>query len=164
MLEQHKHHQCLIMLSIKYTTWPKCMSTTEHFTYLIVTMGINVLLHQPPLFWLNTFHQILEHGCRDLLLSISEVQDWCWEIRPGSQSCSSQRCRIGLRSELCEGQSSFSTLNCENHLFIDLTLCMRALSCWNCIQVYVNRGGTTAQQHTVHKLSSHAAWGPGCRR
>lgn len=30
-------------------------------------MGINLLLYEPPLFWFQDFHQILEPGCRDLL-------------------------------------------------------------------------------------------------
>ncbi len=53
------------------------------FEHLILkNMGMNV----PPV---KVFRNILAPGCRDLLplsrKSISEVQHWCWAIRPGSQ-------------------------------------------------------------------------------
>lgn len=42
------------------------------------TTGINLLIEQPPLFWFESFHQILVPGCTDLLpfshMSISEAQ------------------------------------------------------------------------------------------
>ena len=44
-------------------------------------------------------------------------------------SNSSQRCLIYLRSELCAGQSSSSTLILTNHFCMDHTLCTGALSC-----------------------------------
>jgi len=46
------------------------------------------------------------------------------------RSNSSQRCSIGLRSGLCAGQSSSSTPNSIIHVFMDLTLCTGAQSCW----------------------------------
>ncbi len=42
------------------------------------------------LFFFQVLHKIVESGCRDLLpfshKSISEVQHWCWVLKPGSQS------------------------------------------------------------------------------
>ena len=47
------------------------------------------------------------------------------------RSSSSQRCSMGLRSGLCAGQSSSSTPNSSNYVFIVLALCTGAQSCWN---------------------------------
>ena len=47
------------------------------------------------------------------------------------RSSSSQRCSVGLRSGLCGGQSSSSTPNSSNRVFIVLALCTGAQSCWN---------------------------------
>ena len=47
------------------------------------------------------------------------------------RSSSSQRCLMGLRSGLCEGQSSSSTPNSPSQAFMDLALCTGAQSCWN---------------------------------
>jgi len=47
------------------------------------------------------------------------------------RSNSSQRCSIGLRSGLCAGQSGSSKPNWLIRVFMDLTLCTGAQSCWN---------------------------------
>ncbi len=44
-------------------------------------------------------------------------------------SRSSQRCL--MRSGLSAGQSTSSTPNSSNHVFMDLALCIEAQSCWN---------------------------------
>ena len=47
------------------------------------------------------------------------------------RSGSSQRCLIGLRSELFEDQSNSSTPNSPNHVLMGLALYTGAQSCWN---------------------------------
>ncbi len=43
----------------------------------------------------------------------------------------SQRCLMGLRSGLCEGQSRSSTPNSSDHVFMDLDLLTGEQLCWN---------------------------------
>lgn len=64
---------------------------------------------------------------RALVRLDSDVGRWC----QAHSQCSilSQRCLTGLRSELCAGQSSSSTLKSENYFFMDLALCKVALCC-----------------------------------
>ena len=80
----------------------------------------------------QAFHVILEAVCRDMLTfshqNISKVTHWRWAIKPGftQHSSSSQTCWTGLGAQ----QWSSSTLNWENHFFMDHSFCNGLVSCW----------------------------------
>jgi hypothetical protein len=72
--------------------------------------------------WISTF--ILQRSRTRHVRSgqhVSEFGHWCWAIRPGSQRSNlSLRYSTGLRSGLCAGQLSSSTLISTNHFCMDL--------------------------------------------
>ncbi len=87
-----------------------------------------------------------QSGWRDLLpfrhKSTSEVRHRCWcsGLAHSRRSNSSQTCLIGLRSGLCAGQSSSSTLlNWENHFFMEL----------HCVQVYCHVETGSSWKHII---------------
>jgi len=53
----------------------------------------------------------------------------------GRESLAHNRHSMGLRSGLCAGQSSSSTPNSSNHVFMDLALCTGAQSCCSSMTV-----------------------------
>ena len=92
----------------------KSMWTPEHYSCDVLTAStLKVSVFTP--------------GFMDLLpfshMSISAVQHWCVNlalsllVHPHYGLGDSQRCWTGLRSELCGGQSSSSTPNCEKQFF-----------------------------------------------
>ena len=100
---------------------------------------------------------MLEQCCGDMLpfshKSNSEVGNWCWRIRPGSQSAF-QFIPMELRSGLSAGQSTSSTPISTNYFCMDLALCTGELSCWNrkgpspnCCHKF---GGTELSRMSLH--------------
>ena len=67
--------------------------------------------------------------CRAFIRSGTDVGQE--DLARNFRSSSSQRCSMGLRSGLCAGQSSSSTPNSSNYVFIVLALCTGVQSCWN---------------------------------
>ena len=81
---------------------------------------------------------MLEHCCGDLLpfslfRALEGVGTDVGRLGLARSRCSnsSQRCLMGLKSGLCEGQSSSSTPISTNHFGMNHALCTGALSCLN---------------------------------
>lgn len=82
----------------------------------------------------EVFRKILECICGNLspfIQIICEIRQLLeGKCLACSNSSSSQRCLMGLGSELCASQSSSSTPGSFNHAFMDLALCTGAQSRW----------------------------------
>lgn len=94
---------------------------------------------QPPLFWEGFSQDFEVYLWESVPIWSCTGVEWKdlthnW-LSNSSQWCTvGLRCKgfpVGLRSRLCAGRLSSSTLNWSNHVFLELALYTGAQSCWN---------------------------------